>query len=1021
MKTKAMIHCKLSQSRTSSPPRNSQTLLPALAVCLTFCTRLSVAAADDPKVFNIERQSLAAALSQFAAQSDRQILFSTDVVAAKRSNSIKGELEPEAALRRLLKGTGLTYRVTSDNTILVETRHSGATAYLPVSGSIRLAQAGGFDSATQDQTAPADQKKESQIPVTDEVVVSGYRESLAQAQTLKRDSVIAEDVIVAEDIAAFPDLNLAESLQRIPGVTIDRDSGEGRQITLRGLGPDFTRTQLNGMEVLGNTASGMDNRGGVSRTRSFDYSLFASELFDRVTVQKSYEVEQDEGGIGGTVALSTAKPFDYHGFKAVLSSKAQTNSNTKTVTPRLVGLISDRWDNFGALASVAYSINDSNEFGYRNWGWSQIKVSPGNIGAGVSAADAAALEAGTVYAPQADTYSTWYDHRTRLGTTVALQYEPTDKVKLGLDTLYSRLKNERRDYALAAAGVNALTGNVSGTQMLQSDVIQGNTLVAAQYTGVDMRSEYNTESDSTEFYQTVLNGSAQVTDKLLVKGLVGYSRSDYELPYFDKVFLESKNQGFGFDDRPNMPVNNYGFNPADPTQWNLMRLDTQANSIVNAYTNAKLGAEYAFDSVSTLKVGGEYKKFTDQGAQYNNKVFYNAPADTVIPAGDKLVVPYDTLVPYVVGDVNRTYSYIGQTRNIESAAFLSPGSNYDISEKTSAAYLQYDLNAMLWDRQVRANAGLRYYSTDLVSAGSLNVGGALQPVSVPHHYDGVLPAVNVAVYVQPDLVARMSANRDISRPALSSLAAAGTISTAPFGGGLSIGNPNLKPFTADSLEGSLEYYDGHVGFVSAGVFYKKMNSFISSMTTVEPYSATGYPLSFLLPGQTGSILYNVTQPVNVSGANIKGIELAVQRDFDFLPEPLNHLGIVANGTYADGNSAAIINGTSVTLPLVDLSKYSANATLYYETRRWGLRISEAYRGSYLDSAGGNGNIGEGYEATNNVDFSAHYNITPYIKATFEGLNVTNQHIVQFTDLAAHRIEVNTSAGRTFLWGVTAEF
>ena len=315
MNIKAMIHFKLSQPRTSAPQRNSQTLLPALALCLTFCTRLSVAAADDPKVFNIERQSLAAALSQFAAQSDRQILFSTDVVAAKRSNSIKGELEPEAALRRLLKGTGLTYRVTSDNTILVETRHSGATAYLPVSGSIRLAQAGGFDSATQDQTAPADQKKESQIPVTDEVVVSGYRESLAQAQTLKRDSVIAEDVIVAEDIAAFPDLNLAESLQRIPGVTIDRDSGEGRQITLRGLGPDFTRTQLNGMEVLGNTASGMDNRGGVSRTRSFDYSLFASELFDRVTVQKSYEVEQDEGGIGGTVALEHRQALRLSGLQ----------------------------------------------------------------------------------------------------------------------------------------------------------------------------------------------------------------------------------------------------------------------------------------------------------------------------------------------------------------------------------------------------------------------------------------------------------------------------------------------------------------------------------------------------------------------------------------------------------------------------------------------------------------------------------------------------------------------------------
>jgi iron complex outermembrane receptor protein len=240
---------------------------------------------------------------------------------------------------------------------------------------------------------------------------------------------------VSEDIAAFPDLNLAESLQRIPGVTISRDSGEGRQITLRGLGPDFTRTQLNGMEVLGNTASGMDNRGGVSRTRSFDYSLFASELFNRVTVQKSSAAEQDEGGIGGTVQLTTAKPFDYPGFKAVLSAKAQQNSNADDkITPRVVGLISNRWGDFGALASVAYGVNDSNEFGYRSFNWGPIRANAANIGPGVSAADAAKLTAATptIFAPQADTYSTWYDRRKRLGATAVAAVRARRQAEAGL-------------------------------------------------------------------------------------------------------------------------------------------------------------------------------------------------------------------------------------------------------------------------------------------------------------------------------------------------------------------------------------------------------------------------------------------------------------------------------------------------------------------------------------------------------------------------------------------------------------
>lgn len=980
---------------------------PRRAVACAVALILSGAAASAPaqtQTFDLQSQPAVNAIPMFARQAGIQIVAPAGKLDGINTQAVHGAMDRHQALARLLEGTPLV--VSSDDAKVV---------------ILQLA-----DPAPKPAAAPARSKPQAaNTPSADlpmeEVVVSGYVGSLEQAREIKRNAVGSEEAIVAEDIAAFPDLNLAESLQRIPGITINRDSGEGRQITLRGLGPDFTRTQLNGMEVLGNTASGMDNRGGVSRTRSFDYSLFASELFDRVVIQKSYAADQDEGGIGGTVQLSTAKPFDYDGFKVVLSGKGQSNSVTKTVTPRLVGLVSDRWGDFGALASLAYSVNDSNEFGYRNWGWSQIKVNAANIGPGVSAEDAALLESGKIYAPQADTYSTWYDHRTRLGSTVALQYEPTDALKFGFDGLYSRLTNDRRDYALAAAGTNALTGNVSGTQLLQSDVIQGNTLIAANYTGVDMRSEYNTETDSTKFYQTVLHASDQVSDEFLIKGLVGYSRSDYQLPYFDKVFLESKNQAFGFDDRPGVPVNSYGFNPADPAQWNLMRLDTQANSIVNAYTNAKLDLDYTLNSGSNLEGGAEFKRFTDRGAQYNNKVFYNTPADLPIPPGAKGTVPYDTLGQYIVGDVNQTYAYIGQTRNIMSAAFLSPGSNYGITERTVAGYLQYDINTSLWGYRLKANAGVRYYSTDLTSDGSVNSGGVLQPVSVKNTYHGALPAVNLALYLQPDLVARLSANRNISRPALGDLAAAGTISTAPFGGGLSIGNPNLKPFTADAVEGSLEYYAGRVAFVSAGAFYKKLNSFISSMTTLEPYANTGYPVSFLLPGQTGSILYNVTQPVNVSGANIKGIEIGAQRDFDFLPAPFDHLGLVVNGTYADGSSAAIIQGASVNLPLVNLSKYSANATLYYETERWGARISEAYRGKYLDSAGSNGNIGEGYDATNNVDFTAHYNFSKHLRATLEGLNITNQHIVQYTDIPSHRIEVNTSSGRTILWGMTYEY
>ena len=948
-------------------------------------------AAKRKRHFSIPAGALSEGVQAFSRQADMQVMASIDL-RRRSGRAVHGDLDPNAALALLIQGQGLTAEAVAGGFIL----RPAPSAPPPPGGAPPGVEA-------------------------QELVVTGYRRSLEHAEDYKRTAVGSEDVILAEDIAAFPDLNLAESLQRIPGVTIDRDAGEGRQITIRGLGPDFSRTQVNGMEVLGNTASGMDNRGGISRTRAFDYSLFASELFDKVTVLKSYSADLDEGGIGGTVQLETAKPFDIEGFKAVVSAKGQTNTNTDTVTPRVVGLVSDRWGAFGALGSIAYSVNESNEFGYRNWGWSQIKVNPANIGPGVSAADAALMESGTLYAPQADTYSTWYDHRTRLGATASLQYHPNEQLKIDLDGLYSRLTNDRSDYALAAAGVNALTGPLYGTQILQSAQIRGNTLEAASYTGVDMRSEFNTERDTTDFSQATLHGAWKPNDRLQIKGLVGYSRSDYELPYFDKVFLESRNQAIGIDDRAALPVNTYGFNIADPAQWSLMRLDGQANSIVSSYSNARLDGIFRLNGVSKIEGGVEYKRFGNTGAQWNDKVFYDTPADAPIPAGLKRKVPYDTIAPYVVGDVDGTYAYVGQPRNIETAAFLSPGSNYSVLEATTAAYLQYNLDARLRDYRVKANAGLRYYTTDLTAGGSLSGASGLEAVSIKHTYDGVLPAANLAVYVNPELVVRLSANRDISRPTLSALAAAGTITTAPFGGSLSIGNPNLKPFTADEVESSIEWYDGRVGFFSAGVFYKKLNAFISSETTVEPYAQTGYPQSYLLPGQTGSILFNVSHPVNVSGADIKGIELGAQRDFSFLPAPFDHLGLVANLTYADGHAPAIINGVSVNIPLIDLSRYSANATLYYETDRWGLRLSYAYRSLYLGNTGANGNVGDGYEPTSNLDFSAHYNINRRLKLTLEGINLTNQHIVQFTDLTARRIEVNTAAGTTILWGLTASF
>ncbi|WP_232318629.1 TonB-dependent receptor [Sphingomonas sp. TDK1] len=988
----------------------------ALAIMLAVPAIAQAHAADATMAaqrrFDIAPSDLRTAISQFSQATGLQVVVAPSAVAGRRTAGVRGALSVRAALDQLLRGSNLSAAVHGGIVVLTPSR-----AAAPAPRRIARSEAPAPVAETPVQTAAAAPQDSDAA----EIVVSGYRESLTAAQDLKRRAVGAEDDIVATDIAAFPDLNLAESLQRVPGITITRDSGEGRQIALRGLGADFTRTQLNGMEVLGNTASGMDNRGSVSRSRSFDYSLFASELFNRVSVQKSYAAEQDEGGLAGTVQLTTAKPFDYAGNKFVVSAKGQTNTNTTGVTPRVVGLASGRWGDFGALVSVAYSKIKNNEYGYRNWGWGPTKYGAANIGPEIDAATRAKLLAG-VFQPTAQSPSSWYTDRQRLGITSSVQYHPGDNFKLDVDFLYGRLWDKRDDYALATAGSNPLTGSsVTGTQVIHNAVIDDtNTLRAASFTGIDLRSEHHIVKNHTDFYQGVANLSWKLGERLTINALGGYEESDFGQPVFDKVFMEAKQTAFSYDTRPQVSVNSYGINLTDPNLWAVQRLDVQENKIVNRYTNGKLSADYDLGDGLIFKAGGAYKHFSNSGYTWVNKVFHNVPADIAVPNGIKQLVGPKTLLQYVVGNVDGVYTYVGDKRDL-TAANLQAGSDYAVDEKTWNGFAQVDLDTQVAGMRLRANAGLRYYSTDLTSSGHLAVGTAFVPVVIKDNSHGWLPAANLALDLTRSLVFRLSADRNINRPGLGDLAAAGSITTRPNGGSLSLGNPFLKPYKATSVETSLEWYMDSKGFASIGFFYKNMDSYIASSTKTIPYGQTGLPLSLLIQGQDATTPYDVSQPVNGPGADIKGVEVAFQHDFTFLPGPLSHLGVTANGTWFEGNQPGKVGDSFVTIPLYSLSKWAANATLYYEDKRWGARISDAYRSKYYTGLGTVGNVGEWIRGGHNIDAQAHVNLRPGIRLIAEGINLTNQPIEQFAGGAIARRLVYTTSGRTFTLGFSAEF
>lgn len=200
-----------------------------------------------------------------------------------------------------------------------------------------------------------------------------------------------------------------------------------------------------------------------------------------------------------------------------------------------------------------------------------------------------------------------------------------------------------------------------------------------------------------------------------------------------------------------------------------------------------------------------------------------------------------------------------------------------------------------------------------------------------------------------------------------------------------------------------------------------MKSFVTSETSQVPYAETGYPLSLLEAGQDGSIVFNFTRPINGPGASIHGVELAARRDFDFLPGPLGNLGAQGNVTYADGKSDVFYSGTPYELPLVDLSKWSVNGTLYYDSTQFGARASVAYRSRYRKGDGGNGNVGEYFTPSTVFDATAYYNVTPALQLRVEGLNLSDQRIIQYADGEARRLMTSTVSGRTITFGGSLRF
>lgn len=907
-------------------------------------------------------------------------------------------------------------------------KHVLAASVISVLGSVSSA------AVAQEQASADDIEK---------IEVSGFRSSLIKAKDLKKDALGTQDTILAEDIADFPSLNLAESLQRVPGVTITREAGEGRQISLRGLNADFTQVQLNGMEALGTSSSPMDSRGTTNNSRSFDFNIFASELFNQIDVKKSYSADMDEGGIGGTVGLHTAKPFDYDGFKGAISAQAGQNSNTGDTSPRIAALVSNTWDKFGALFSIAYSNRDTSEQGYNTYRWRPRDAQGSDISA-LSAEDQNAVNSGDLRFSRGSRYSLFNSDQTRLGATVALQYRPTSDLSFGLDALYGKLDNKRSEFHLQSRGSSSTALGCTGpdyddgaryycSELTDIEYNSNNEVVYSEWQNTALHSESRDQTAKTEITQFVFNADWTVNSDLSLSALAGHMKSEYQ-DNSAKVYLES----FGdmtLDFRPdrfygqNTYINDY--DPTNIDEFRYHEIDLLENEVENSFDVAKIDADLFLNDISSVKFGLSYKKFKhmDNYLQTDNLLrseWQSGEVSDIVDPATVYVNNGHERQSWLSTDVNAVLADF----NIDRNGTMSRTPN-NVEEETKAAYALYDVNMLLGDTELRANFGVRYYETEIASTGLVN---DTNYVTIESDYDGFLPAMNLAWYATDNLVLRASAGKNLTRPTLNNLSVGGSINTDPLAGssGLSIssGNPSLQPFETLNMETGVEYYFDDVGYAALSYFRKDIDNFIATTTIPTPYGETGYP-SALIEGavdengvaQSASTLYNVSQPQNLEDSDFSGWEVAFQRDFDFLPAPFDKLGAIANYTYADGESVhnVLVDGENVQVsrPFYGLSKNTYNLTVYYETETWGARVSAAHRDDYLTQVETSSDDQDeaGFHGTTYYDFSAFYNINEKLKVSLEGINLSDEREEQYSD-SDDRLYNTTLSGRTVYLGVT---
>ncbi|WP_126942555.1 TonB-dependent receptor [Xanthomonas sp. BRIP62409] len=833
----------------------------------------------------------------------------------------------------------------------------------------------------QDATTTAAPVQDSTTQQLDTVQVTGTRSSVTKAQLVKQNAEQIVDSIVAEDIGKLPDNNVAEALQRISGIQITRNYGEGSSIAIRGL--TQVRTELNGRDIF--TAN--DGRG-------LSFEDVSAELLGGVNVYKNPSADMIEGGLGGTVDLRTRLPFDYDGRKIAGSVQYNYYDLADDGKPAFSGLFSDRWQT--GIGEIGLLVNYSQQkspfrqdtISIEPW-YTQTDL-PGYEGQGVSVPHGAGI-------------NTTVGERERKTGAFAMQWRPNDAVEVYTQVLRSEYDFSWHDYSFfALTGANPMQG------LPGIEVNDRNEFVNGAFQNVPTESNTSLTERHSVTTDYSLGAKWTVNEKLTLSTDFQYVDATTTGTRYILSTGQSTSPQFNVDFRGDLPrlsvtdasgaegyladVNNY-----DGWRYHLDNKDD--NKGTEFAWRADMDLAFDSDFVRSFKAGVRY---TDRDAETKGNIYrfmcINNCAGAPFSQFPSVGVVTNPITDFFRGESHA----FGPTLTASDAAVanyrqtlatfgaspleFSPNNINAQTEKTYAAYgvLRFgvDSDSIPFD----GNIGVRVVRTEVgstgVRTGTDGEGGGLIPVDAQQTYTDVLPSLNLRWMLSDQLQWRFAASRGISRPTFDRLNPNLSLSTGTSNGASTFtgraGNPDLEPVKADQFDTALEWYFGQGSMMYGTLFYKKVEGFIADSVFNEVYDGR---------------VWQITRPVNGDAGKIRGAELGYTQFFDFLPGWLSGFGLQTNYTYVDSEApsptATDTNGQALTVPLEGLSKNSYNAILSYETSRFQGRVAYNWRSDWLVTTAGNGtgNLPVYNKGFGQLDASLRFNINDVWSISLDGVNL----------------------------------